>query len=501
MKTSEKYKSFLDQQELINAYEQLIQTAQFDKMTIAPEKGQAIAAKRIALVSGEYFKILTSKDYLEMVNDLYDNRAELEASQKRIIELTHKELNRLKNIPEDEYVAYVNLCGDSEIAWQKAKKASDYSIFAPYLEKVIEFQKRFAQYRDPKAVPYNLFLDDFEEGMTIEKYDLFFDKIKSELVPLIKKVAAKSTMFDTTKVTDGYFSIEKQAQVMDLLKRFLEFDSSWGYMATSAHPFTSGFNNNDVRVTTAYDPKNLTSAIFSIIHEIGHATLEHQVAANYDGTAIKSDITSAIHESQSRLFENNLGRSASFWQFNFPKIQEIFKDELKEISATQFHQIINYSKPSYIRTEADELTYPIHILIRYEIEKGIFDGSIEFNQLRDVWNQKYYDHLGLEVIEDAKGILQDIHWSDGSFGYFPTYALGSAYSAQIINAMKQSLDVDSLLARGDFHPINKWLKENIHQYGARYTPNQWIKKITGEDFNPDYYINYLKDKYTKLYDL
>ncbi len=501
MKTNETYKLFLEQQELINAYEQLIQTAQFDKMTIAPEKGQATAAKRIALVSGEYFKILTSKEYLELVNELYKERAELDPAQQRIIELTHKELNRLKNIPEEEYVAYVNLCGDSEIAWQKAKKASDYSIFEPYLKKVIEFQKRFAYYRDPKSLPYNLFLDDFEEGMTIEKYDQFFTKIKTELVPLIKKVATKSGMFDTTKVTNGSFSIEKQTKVMELLKDYLEFDQSWGYMATSAHPFTSGFNNDDIRITTAYDKNNLASAIFSIIHEIGHATLEHHVAERYDGTAIKSDITSAIHESQSRLFENNLGRSFAFWQFNFPKIKEIFKEELEEVSPTQFHQIINFSKPSFIRTEADELTYPIHILIRYEIEKGIFDGSIELDQLRDVWNQKYFDHLGIEVTEDAQGILQDIHWSDGSFGYFPTYALGSAYSAQIINTMKQNLDLDALLANGDFHKINNWLKENIHQYGARYTPDQWLKKITGEAFNPDYYINYLKEKYTTLYDL
>ncbi len=501
MNLNQKYKEFSTTQELLAAYSQLIQTAQFDKATIAPKKGHPLASKRIALVSGEYFLIITSPKYQELIEDLEKNKDRLSAQKKRTIELTAKEINRLKNIPKDEYVEYVQLCGESEIAWQKARDKNDYAIFEPFLIKMISYQKKFAAYRNPDIKPYNLMLDDFQEGMDIEKYDKFFSLIKSELVPLIRQITQIKTQEEPSILEKETFKIELQEKFVTDLAKYLNFDKSWGYLTTSIHPFTSSLNNNDVRITTAYDTENLTSAIFSVIHEIGHATYEHQINPRYEGTPIKTDLSLAVHESQSRLFENNIGRSLGFWRVNYPKLQKAMAPQLDTLDLAEFYRAINTAKPSLIRTEADELTYPIHILIRYEIEKGIFDGTVDITELDKVWAKKYQEHLGVNPSDDLTGILQDIHWSDGTFGYFPTYALGSAYAAQIAKVLFEQLDLDAILSGKRTKELSAWLKGHIHQYGALYQPDKILELATGEPFNPHHYIDYLKDKYSNLYQL
>lgn len=501
MNLNQKYQKFLKTQELLAAYSQLLQTAQFDKATIAPKKGHMLAAQRIALISGEYFNIITNPDYQALVEDLNQNKDKLSDLRRRTVELTYKEIARLKNIPHNEYVTYVQLCGESDIAWQKARDKNDYSLFEPFLIKMIDFQKKFAQYRNPDINPYELLLDDFQEGMNIEKYDEFFALIKTEVVPLIKQIAQKQDTNRPTIINHGTFDIARQKQFAATLAKYLDFDKSWGYLTTSIHPFTSSFNNNDVRITTAYDSKNMTSSIFSLVHEIGHALYEHQIKNAYDGTPLKTDLSLAVHESQSRLYENNIGRSYQFWKSNYPKLQKVMAPKLDDLTLDGFYRAINIAKPSLIRTEADELTYPIHILIRYEIEKGIFDGSLAIDRLKEIWAQKYQEHLGVTPSDDSSGILQDIHWSDGTFGYFPTYALGSAYGAQIAYHLNEQLDLDTVLAGKNIKPINKWLKSHIHHHGALYQPGKIIELATGEPFNPAYYVNYLKEKFSQIYQL
>lgn len=501
MNINQKYDEFSTIQELLAAYSQLIQTAQFDKATIAPKKGHSLASKRIALISGEYFLIITSPKYQSLVEDLAKNKEKLSDEKRRIIELTYKEIERLKNIPHDEYVDYVQLCGESEIAWQKARDKNNYAIFEPFLIKMIEYQRKFTTYRNPEAIPYNLLLDDFQEGMDISKYDVFFDLIKTELVPFIKKIAKIQAKRKSTIIEKGDFKVELQEKFVTDLAKYLDFDKSWGYLTTSVHPFASSFNNNDVRITTAYDSKILTSATFSVIHEIGHATYEHQIKSRYEGTPIKTDLSLAMHESQSRLFENNIGRSYMFWQSNYPKLQKVMSPRLDKLTLEEFYRAINTARPSLIRTEADELTYPIHILIRYEIEKGIFDGTVDISRIDKIWAEKYVEHLGVNPPDDLSGILQDIHWSDGTFGYFPTYALGSAYAAQIANRLFEELDVETILAGKNTKALNRWLKTHLHQYGALHRPEKLLEMATGEPFNPSHYIKYLKEKYSKLYEL
>ena len=295
------------------------------------------------------------------------------------------------------------------------------------------------------------------------------------------------------------YPIAKQKELSKKLIKFLNFDPSWGVLAISEHPFTSGFSTNDVRVTTAYNEHDISSNIYSIIHEVGHAFYEHQVKLEYEGMNLHTDISSGMHESQSRFFENYIGKRKSFIANIYPELQELFPEQLKDVSLDDFYRAVNHSRPSLIRTDADELTYPLHILVRYEIEKSIFDGTADLDHLDELWANKYEEYLGIRPSDDALGILQDVHWSDASFGYFPTYALGSALGAQLIKAMEKDIDIDKELEKGNFMAISSWLKDKIQRHGALYTFKEAVVNATGEEFNPQYYVDYLKKKYSELY--
>ena len=288
---------------------------------------------------------------------------------------------------------------------------------------------------------------------------------------------------------------------MQELLAYLHFDSSWGYQNESEHPFTSWTCENDCRTTTKYIENEPVNAILSTVHEVGHAYYEHNIDPKYDGMILSDGVSSGMHESQSRLCENYLGRSRAFWEYHYPRFQCHFPNELGNISLDEFYRAVNLSEPSFVRTEADELTYPLHIVIRYEIEKGLFNGTISTENLDQTWNAKYKEYLGLNVPNDRVGILQDVHWSDGSFGYFPTYALGTAFAAQFMHAMRKDLDVDSLLQNNRYDTIMQWLKEHVQHYGCLYDAGEIIKRATGEEFNVKYFLDYIEEKYTKLYAL
>lgn len=342
-------------------------------------------------------------------------------------------------------------------------------------------------------------LDDFEPGMTRAKYDEFFKALKERLVPLIKKVTSARQIEDSFlyKKCD----IDAQKKFMEHLLDYLGYDKSWGYQNESEHPFTDWVCENDCRTTTKYLEDNMVSAVFSTIHECGHAWYEHNIDDKYDGMILSNGVSSGMHESQSRLCENYLGRTRAFWEANYDKLTECFPDLVGNVSLDDFIKAVNVSRPSLVRTEADELTYPMHILIRYEIEKGLFDGSISTEGLDKTWADKYEEYLGIRPEHARDGILQDVHWSDASFGYFPTYALGSAFAAQFMDAMRRDIDVDEYLRQGRYTDIEGWLREHIHKYGCRYSADEIMIKATGKPFDVNYYLDYLEDKYTKLYEL
>lgn len=481
----------------INAYELLINTTSFDKQTIAPLAGNNYRNQMLNQIVGDAYVIETADKIIELVDKM--SQMDFGEDLNRDIFFTKKALDNISKFSKEEIMEFNKAYNDSFDAWLLAKEKGEYTLFEKHLKRMIEISSIKANRRNNNILPYDVMLDDYEEGMTIKKYDEFFGLIKKELLPLIKMVDSKKDMIDDSFLYK-YYPKEKQMLFNEKLKEFLCFDKSWGYLGESEHPFTMGLSGNDVRITTNIDEQNLASNIFSVIHETGHAHYEHNVLPKYDGTNIKKYISSGMHESQSRFLENYIGRRKAFWVSLYPYLQELFPENLSDVDLDTFVRAINVSKCSLIRTEADELTYPIHILIRYEIEKGLFDKSISLDNLNLTWNQKYKDYLGIDVPNDRDGILQDVHWSDASFGYFPTYALGSAFGAQFLATIEKELDVDGILESGNFKVLVNYLKDNIQFDGALHNYEYIINRATGKSFDPMYYVNYLKEKYTKLYE-
>lgn len=482
----------------ISAMQLAVGTIYLDQDTIAPIKGDAYRNERLAYLSGELYSLTTSDEFYNLLKQLVESD-DVDEQTKRIINWQIIDLDKQRCVPKGFYVEMTKNQMESGQAWQKAKQNDDYASFEPYLLKTIEYSKQLLKYREGKLKGYDIFLDDYEPGMTIEKYDAFFEQLKEGIVPLIKKIN------ETQQIDDSFvykhYPREKQEILMKKILEYIGFDFEAGVLLESEHPFTDSLSKYDNRITTHYYEDNLISSIFSVIHEAGHANYNYSVREDIAETFCFNNMSSGMHESQSRLFENYLGRNPHFWDKLFKDIKELFSEQLEGIDQEKYVKAINKAIPSLVRTEADELTYPLHIVIRYEIEKGIFDGSIDPKNLREVWNQKYKEYLQIDVPNDKEGILQDMHWGSGSFGYFPTYALGSGYAAQFVHAMSKDIDIDEALANDQFSKLKDWLREHIHQYGGLYSPLEQIKIATGEDFDPQYYVDYLVNKYTKLYNL
>lgn len=418
---------------------------------------------------------------------------------KKAVELAKKEYEENKKIPEAEYKEYVILCSKAETAWEEAKGKSDFSLFSPYLEQLIEFNKRFITYWGYQEHPYDALLDLFEPGVTVKVLDQLFAELKEAIIPLVKQVTASGNKPDTSFITKA-FPKEKQKELSLYFLQELGYDFDGGRLDETVHPFATTLNRGDVRVTTRYDEKDFRTAIFGTIHECGHAIYEQNIDEALSGTNLSDGASMGIHESQSLFYENFIGRNKHFWTPYYKKIQEASPVQFKDISLDDFVRAINESKPSFIRVEADELTYPLHIIIRYEIEKAIFSNEVSVEDLPSLWNQKYQDYLGITPQTDAEGILQDVHWAGGDFGYFPSYALGYMYAAQLKQKMLEDLpEFDALLERGEFHPIKQWLTEKVHIHGKRKKPLDIIKDATGEELNVRYLIDYLSNKYSNLY--
>jgi carboxypeptidase Taq len=334
----------------------------------------------------------------------------------------------------------------------------------------------------------------------IKELDIFFDKVKEEIIPLLKEVSKKAETVDKSYNYLKY-DIAKQKEFCKYLSGYIGFDFNRGVIAESEHPFTLQLHNHDVRITDRYMENNLESSMFSIIHESGHALYEMNIDDAITQTLVGTGASMGMHESQSRFYENIIGRSKEFWEPIYNKLVETYPENLSDISLDHFIRGINKAAPNLIRTEADELSYCIHIIIRYEIEKMIFADEVSVEELPEVWNKKYQEYMGIAPATDTEGILQDTHWSWGEFGYFPSYAIGTAVASQIHSCMKAKMPIDQYLKEGNLTPIREFLRDNIHKFGAVKNTNEILKAVCGEDFMPDYYIKYLKDKYTMLYDL
>lgn len=480
---------------------------EWDVETLAPEEAADNTGKIIGILSEEYFHSLINPEVKRLLGKLEEdeNNNMLTVEQKAVVKQLRRTYDQLASIPSKEYAEFSELANKSSSVWAKARKNNDFSLFEEYLKRIVDHKKKFASYRvkegeeqENEYALYDVLLSDFEPSLSTKELDDFFDLIKEELVPLIEQVAEKKDEIDDAFNYKKY-DIEKQRKFCDFIVDYVGFDRGKGVVAESAHPFTTNLHNKDVRITNHYLEDNLISAITSAIHETGHAIYEMQIRDDLTLTMVGTGASMAMHESQSRFYENIIGKNKEFWVPIYDTLVETYPEQLETVSLDQFIRAINKSVPGYIRTDADELTYPIHILIRYELEKELFSNKLTVKELPQAWKQKYKEYLGLEPKTDTLGVLQDIHWSTGDFGYFPSYAVGSAVAAQLYFFMKTQMEFDDLLREGNLDCIKTYLGEHIHQYGMIYDMDELLVKVTGEKFNPEYYVRYLKEKYEKLY--
>ena len=447
------------------------------------------------------YELATDSAYEGAIETLYANREELSDVLKHEIVEKYKSVQNLKKIPKEEYVSYQALLARLYPKYVECKAKGDFDSFEPELDKIFDYLRKEAKWLETEEKKgYDVLLDEYEPGMTKAEYDAFFAKIKERLVPFIAEVLKKKLSYrrDFTKKT---YPVEGQKKYVAYLRKVMGFDETKTVIAESEHPFTTNFGREDVRITVHYYEDNLASFLFSAVHEMGHGLYEMQVSPDLDVTMSGGGASMAMHESQSRFMENMIARSFPFVKTHFPALKECFPEQLEGVTVEDFYAYVNEVQAGFIRTEADELTYPLHVLIRYEIEREVIENGLSARQARALWNEKYKDYLGLTVENDREGVLQDVHWSQGSVGYFPTYALGSAYAAQFYRAMEKEIDVEKAISSGTLAEISAWNKEHIHKYGASKYPKEIVRLATGEEFNPDYYVDYLIEKYKKLYAL
>ena len=481
------------------AYNHALGVLFHDGSTVAPKDSWAGRGQTMGVMSGIIYELETKPENGELLAYLEAHIEELTPMQRRQVEVMRKSYDQMHKIPAGEYVEYSVLMNDAQNVWEKAKYENDFAAFAPYLEKIVAFNRKFAGYYNPDMAPYDALLNEYEEGMNMETLDAFFARLRAAIVPLLEKVMGAEQIDDS--FLNQKYPIEIQKQLSDYLMEVLGLDRNYCGIAESEHPYTTNFNNKDVRITTHYHESNLTYSMYSVIHEGGHALYELGADDAYNYTNLSGGVSMGIHESQSRFYENLIGRSRAFIHAVFPKIQELFPEQLAGVDAEMFYRAVNKAQPSLIRTEADELTYALHIMVRYEIEKQMIAGTLAIADVPAEWNRLYKEYLGIDVPNDTLGCLQDSHWSGGSIGYFPSYALGSAYGPQMLKKMEEDLgDVYADVAKGDLSKVTGWLKDKIHRHASFIKPGELFEGICGK-FDAEYFTDYLTEKYVDIYGL
>ena len=499
--TLEEARSCLDAlQKKMSAYEHATSLIYYDGVTAAPKGAAENRAQTLEVLSGEMYLLATGPETVALLEFLDAHRDELDLREKRMVYLLLKDIRNMQKIPMDEYVAYQRLLSEADAVWHEAKETSNFALFEPILEKIFAANVRFAGYCAPEKAPYDYMLDLYEEGLTTEKCDAFFAALRERIVPLLRRVQERPQL-DNSMIR-GSFPADKQEIFAHKLMALIGLDPDHVALSTTEHPFTISFGSHlDERITTHYYEEDVSYSMYSVIHEGGHALYDTGSDRELAWTVLDGGVSMGIHESQSRFYENILGRNRAFCEYIFPVMAEIFPEEMAGHTAEELYRAVNRAEPSLIRTEADELTYCLHVMVRYELEKAVVAGQLAVHDLPEAWNRLYKEYLGIDVPDDKHGVLQDSHWSGGSIGYFPSYALGSAYGAQYLRRMKQTVDVEDCLRRGDFAPINAWLREHIWRHGCTYRPGDLFRMAAGEEFDPMVFADYLEEKYTELYGL
>jgi carboxypeptidase Taq len=479
---------------------QAISILEWDFETYMPQNGVEQRSDQLALLAALIHDRITDSRIGELLKKIkrssdYDS---MNGHQKRNIYLLERDHTRAIRIPREFIEEYTRQTTIGVHTWKRAKKEKNYNLFKPELEKIIKLVKKRAALLDPQKDPYDVLLDEYEPGMTQDLYSPIFQDLKAGLLPLIDKCVTSSNKPDPS-VLQRNCPIPIQRQLSEDLAKVVEYDLTRGRIDETEHPFTTGYVD-DVRITTHYYENDFTNSFFSVLHEAGHGIYEQNLDTEYKYQPVGNSASYGLHESQSRLVENVIGRSAEFWEFYFPRLIQRTGNLFKDLDLNTLYKAINNVQRSKIRVEADEMTYCLHVIIRFEIERDLFANKITVDELPQTWNNKYLDYLGVVIQDDAEGVMQDTHWAGGAFGYFPTYAMGSLYNAQMLRSIKKDFpDYSELVKTGNLTPIIQWLKEKIHSAGNLYDPPEFIKTITGEPMNAKYFLQYLEEKYSSIY--
>lgn len=485
-------------QHKLAAYDHALALMSYDGATSAPKGTAANRAQSMGVLSEELYRLSTGEETVALLEFLDAHKTELDEKEQRIVYLMLRDIRRMQKIPMDEYIAYEKLTVTADDVWHTCKQNNDFATFAPYLQQIFDANRKFARYTDPDKDPYDACLNRYEEGLDRQQCDAFFATLRAHIVPLLHAVMARPQLDNS--LLHGRFPADRQEALARRIMPLMGLDTDHVGLATTEHPFTTSLGSHlDERITTHYYEEDFSDSLFSVIHEGGHALYDTGSADDLAYTMLDCGVSMGIHESQSRFYENILGRSQAFCDHLMPILQEIFPEEMAGHTADELYRAVNRVEPSLIRTQADELTYCLHIMVRYELEKQLMDGVLTVAELPQAWNALYREYLGIDVPDDRRGVLQDTHWSGGLVGYFPSYAIGNAYGAQFLRKMAETVDVADCLRRGDFGPINDWNRSHIWRFGSLKTPNALFADATGETFDPTVYTAYLEEKYGRLY--
>lgn len=467
----------------------------WDMETYMPPKSAERRSQQLATLSGLAHEQFTCEETGALLEKLSTDES-LDERQKANVKHTLKQYRKAKKYTTAFVEEMSRTISETFNAWQEAKQKNDYSIYALKLEKLIALKKQECELIGYTLHPYDAMLDEYEPGLKTADVDKLFNDVRSELVPFVKHLLEKKA--GSQEIIHRFYPKDAQITFSEKILKEMGYDFDAGRQDISMHPFTTNFSATDVRVTTRVDENNISDCLTGSIHEGGHALYEQGIPDDQYGLPSGEYCSLAIHESQSRLWENNVGRSMEFWNGQFPELKQAFPEALKDVSVEQFYNAMNVVQPSLIRINADEVTYHFHVMIRFEVEKAIFENKIQVAEIPAYWNSRYKEYLGIEVTSDAEGCMQDVHWSHGSFGYFPTYSLGSFYAAQMFNAAEKAIpELKVQISMKNYSELLKWLRLNIHQHGKTYSARELCIRSTGEELNFRYFMDYVKAKYAQ----
>ncbi len=471
----------------------------WDQQVMMPPGGGNARVDQLATLGAIIHERATSPALGRLVEAAEPVAAELdpESDDARLVDVARQDFEKATKVPADLRTAMIRASSESYPVWVEARRDSDFARFLPFLERTLELKRRYIECMAPATEPYDALLDDFERGMTAAEIRPIFARLKEALIPIVKAVSGSEAV-DDSPLRRRFPRAGLEQLEGRVLARF-GFDADAWRLDTTVHPFETAISISDIRLTTRYEVEGLES-LFSSMHEFGHGLYEHQVAPELGSTRLARGTSLGWHESQSLLWENLVGRSLPFWEHFSSDLAEVFPAEAGSLAAADIYLMVNRARPGFIRVEADETTYNLHVILRFELEQELLDGSLAPEQVPEAWNERMFEYLGVEVPENRLGVLQDVHWSQGSFGYFPTYSLGHLRAAQLWRRIHSELPaLEEEVRRGEFGSLREWLRENVHRHGRKFTPAELQERVIGEQLGPEPFISYLRAKLTGIY--